>query len=361
MVQYETGEEVLYNGAGFDAEIDNKRALRARIIKGYCVYEIELLGDGNKKGKTIRICDSSDSRVLQKGPASPNNECPSPEVMHLMPKFWDLEEEVSSFEEQGPSDSDSIRVVQPAIKLCNENGQLRLWVGYTYAISTNKPMKENNSYSFKGHQLIQGSLCKYEADKANMLRVNFSNQASAEKFYDTFAEMSGFDRIKKAWAHDSSASQLEWISPTINRQKNPPKINFRFYDSPFVNHDEEDMKSSRSSLEIDNDRIGTQYSSAEKLRHLLRRESEVPTIVVDGYRSSELGYARSITSNLLSLSVARSSMEGSGSLSKSTLPTQASTSLLDPMSQSPATSDIWEDDKSPCTRSTRTLAFAVTK
>jgi len=347
MVQYENGEEVFFNGSGFDGESDYKTAVRARIIKGWSVYEIELLGDGNKKGKTMRIFDSSDSPVLQKGPANHTNECSSAKVMNSIEKtFQDFEEEASSFEYQEPSSSDSIRVVQPVIKLCNENGQLRLWVGNTYAISTNKPIKQNNSYSFKGHQLIQGSLCKYEADKANMLRVNFSNQASAEKFYDTYAEMAGFDRRKKVYWHASSVTQMKGLSPAINMPIEE--------DSPSVLDDQEDMKSSVSSPEIDKNIVCPQFISRDKYGQ--HRDSELPTILSKRYRrSSEFTVSRR---QLASLGARRSSMDVFGSLIRAphSPSTYTSVSFLDTIAQSPPTDDMWETDKS----TNRKFAYAVT-
>jgi len=312
-----------FNGAGFDGEMYYETALRARIIKGWSVYEIQLLSEGNKNGKTIRICDSSDSRVLQKGSSIPNREFSLP-----VKSFQDLE-------------SDSITVEQPVIKLCNENGELRLSVCNTYAVSIDKPLKQTNSYIVQGHQLHKSSSGKYEADKANMLQVNFRNQESASKFYDTFQEMAGFEGIKKTYGHDGSVPHVKMIT-SKNRQKNPPKTYFHNKESPTVKHDQEDAKSSSYSPEV---------TLIENLRHSREREPEGPTKFVDRYRgrSSELPtkfggryrgrssefYPGSKTSRL---TATRSSMDGVGSY--------ASVSSLDPTPRSPATDNKLMNEKS---------------
>lgn len=279
MVQYENNEVVLYNGAGFDTKIDDKTALPARIIESFSVYKIELLGDRNKEGKFMRIIDSSDSRVLKKGPARTNKERSLAKGMHSNVKSaWDFEVEASSFELLGHSSSDCIRVVKPVIKLGNENGELRLWVGNTYAISTNQPKKLKNSYDFQGHQVHQGSSGKYEADKKEMLRVNFGSQESAAKFYDTYAEIAGFDGKTKANEHDSSASQRKEISPPNNLQSSPPEI-LRDEDPPIVNHDGEDMKSPVFSAGSANDKYRNRPTVEEKIGH--NREDFLSSLSTD--------------------------------------------------------------------------------
>jgi len=218
-------------------------------------------------------------------------------------------------------------------------------VGNTYALSINIPRRQKNSYEFQGHQLKQGSLGKFEADKASMLRVNFGNQESAAKFSDTFSKMAGSIRVKKAYGHDSSVTQLQGIIPQINLQIDE--------DAPSVNHCQEDMKSPLTSPEIYNNRVCTQFISPDKFR----RQSELPCITINRHRrSSETNYTAS--GRHLMSSNRRSSMDVFGSLSRApaTATTWTSASLLDPIPQSPSTDEYSESDKSR----SRGFAYALT-
>jgi len=223
---YNIGEEVLYNGNGFDSQNDYEEAQRVRIKKHYSFYEIEVL-DGNKAGKIMKMVDSCQLESSHQSEMPSGQKSKTKTQRQFFPSNENLsalnfEDEAVFLESQdvdGMSRKWKDTQTNSIIKLENWNGNMILQVCKIYAVSIAqkpKPSEQKHSYEFKGHQIDQLEDGLYKASKAKMLAINFDNLRSAITFYDKFLEMAGLNKTQKFNTSQASNTMLS-LSPSNSK------------------------------------------------------------------------------------------------------------------------------------------------
>jgi len=220
---YNIGEEVLYNGDGFDEEIDFEQARRALILTfDKSCYEIKLL-DGRKSGKIIKISDLSllhDKRMLKRGsePFVQQSHANSirwtggPSFEDMYDCKWEGKALFFVIQESRGLVRRWIDMKTNMVRLYNWDGTIKIEASnlntqephHFYVAKSRRPTKKKESYMFKGHQIDRLEHGCFEASKATILAIKFLNPESATKFYDTFLEIAGIHNSERSSRISSS-------------------------------------------------------------------------------------------------------------------------------------------------------------